>query len=336
MTDPKNSGQPPRISIIIPIYNAGQYLNKRLESVTRQTLKDIEIILVLDCPTDGSDKIAEKYASFDNRIKLVYNEKNLHIGVSRNIGLAAASGEYIAFADHDDYCEFNMYEELYQIAIKNEADIVFSDMYLEKQNGQLVEKHYFSNNITQTRDLFITELLKGNGFYYSILNHIYRNKFLKDNGILFVDTRLATLEDRLFNLSAHQCAKTTIYSHNKYLYHVLYRQSTQHNYSFKSLNPMLKHLECMSAFFHTHPEYNTIYKSDYSKDAVKKLYYSFLPEIRYKSPFYALKTLSKIKQSPTIQETLKNLNKQQVSFSFPIKCFFLMVKFFFMPRHKNA
>ena len=77
---------PPKVSIIIPVYNAGEYLARCLESVVSQTLKDIEIVLVLDNPTDGSDLVAEEYSQKDSRIKIIKNEKNLHIGFSRNKG----------------------------------------------------------------------------------------------------------------------------------------------------------------------------------------------------------------------------------------------------------
>ena len=93
----------PKVSIIVPIYNAGKFLEKCLDTLVNQTLKDIEIILVLDCPTDGSDRIAREYAEKDPRIRLIVNEQNLNIGLSRNEGLKIARGEYIGFSDHDDW-----------------------------------------------------------------------------------------------------------------------------------------------------------------------------------------------------------------------------------------
>ena len=88
----------PKVSIIVPIYNAGKFLEKCLDTLVNQTLKDIEIILVLDCPTDGSDRIAREYAEKDPRIRLIVNEQNLNIGLSRNEGLKIARGEYIGFS----------------------------------------------------------------------------------------------------------------------------------------------------------------------------------------------------------------------------------------------
>ena len=80
----------PKVSIIVPIYNAGKFLEKCLDTLVNQTLKDIEIILVLDCPTDGSDRIAREYTEKDPRIRLIVNEQNLNIGLSRNEGLKIA------------------------------------------------------------------------------------------------------------------------------------------------------------------------------------------------------------------------------------------------------
>ena len=117
----------PKVSIIVPIYNAGKFLEKCLDTLVNQTLKDIEIILVLDCPTDGSDRIAREYAEKDPRIRLIVNEQNLNIGLSRNEGLKIARGEYIGFSDHDDWRELDMYEKLYQKAREDQADIAISN-----------------------------------------------------------------------------------------------------------------------------------------------------------------------------------------------------------------
>ena len=116
----------PLVSIIMPVYNAGQYFKPCVESILNQTLKDIELILVLDKPTDGTDRLAYEYAKLDNRIIILQNEENLHIGLSRNQGLAIAKGKYIAFSDHDDLRELTMYQTLYKIAEKNDLDILLS------------------------------------------------------------------------------------------------------------------------------------------------------------------------------------------------------------------
>ena len=117
----------PKVSIIVPVYNAGSYFSKLLDSLTGQTLKEIEIILVLDCPTDGSDRVAEEYAARDGRIVLVRNRENLHVGFSRNEGLKIARGEYIGFCDHDDWVEPEMFEKMYHQGKETGAEVVVAD-----------------------------------------------------------------------------------------------------------------------------------------------------------------------------------------------------------------
>jgi glycosyltransferase involved in cell wall biosynthesis len=99
--------QPPTISIIIPVYNAEKYLNKCLESVINQTLKDIEIICINDGSTDNSLDILQKYAKQDNRF-IIINQDSSGAGVARNAGLDKAQGEYLAFLDSDDFFELDM------------------------------------------------------------------------------------------------------------------------------------------------------------------------------------------------------------------------------------
>ena len=130
----KMEGAVPRfvkISIIVPVYNAGEGLKRCLDCLLSQTLRDVEIIIVCDCPTDGSDEVAREYAARDNRVVLIENERNLNVSLSRNAGLAVAKGEYVGFSDHDDYCSSEMYGKLYEAAKAADADVAASDMYEE-------------------------------------------------------------------------------------------------------------------------------------------------------------------------------------------------------------
>ena len=112
----------PIISVIIPVYNAGKYLEKCLESITHQTYENIEIIIVNDGSTDGSKNLCEKYAQKDNRIILI-NTENRGAGRARNTGLEVAKGEYISFIDSDDYICNDYYERLYNMIKATESDI---------------------------------------------------------------------------------------------------------------------------------------------------------------------------------------------------------------------
>lgn len=112
-----------KISIIVPIYNAGKPLEQCIESIVNQTYKDIEIILVNDGSTDESLNISKRWKEKDNRI-IVIDKPNGGLASSRNAGLEKASGEYIGFVDHDDYIEPEMYEEMLKDMRVHSADIV--------------------------------------------------------------------------------------------------------------------------------------------------------------------------------------------------------------------
>lgn len=113
----------PKISVIIPIYNVEQYLDKCIQSVLNQTLTDIEIICVDDCSTDNSYKIAHQYAARDNRIKLLQTPKNSGQSVARNLGMHTASADYFMFCDSDDWYEPTMCQDMLSLIIKNKADL---------------------------------------------------------------------------------------------------------------------------------------------------------------------------------------------------------------------
>lgn len=110
------------ISIIVPIYNVEKYLENCLNSLLKQTYKNLQIILVDDGSTDSCKSICDKYKDLDNRIEVIHKQ-NGGLADARNVGLKKAKGKYIAFLDSDDYIYKTMYEDLYNILIENYADI---------------------------------------------------------------------------------------------------------------------------------------------------------------------------------------------------------------------
>lgn len=113
----------PCISIIIPAYNAGEYIEKCIQSIINQEYRDFEIIIVNDGSIDNTRAICEKYIELDSRIKLI-NTENRGAGSARNTGLAEAKGKYISFIDADDYICEDYYKRMYQMLEENNADIV--------------------------------------------------------------------------------------------------------------------------------------------------------------------------------------------------------------------
>ena len=113
----------PAVTVIVPIYNVEPYLEKCLDSLINQTLKDIEIICVNDGSTDNSPKIIKRYADKDSRI-VVISQQNQGLSASRNVGIKRASSKYIMFLDSDDWLEPQALERSYDAIIKNNVDVV--------------------------------------------------------------------------------------------------------------------------------------------------------------------------------------------------------------------
>jgi len=125
----------PKISILIPVYNAEEYISQCLDSVVNQTMKDIEIICVLDGGKDASEDICRTYADRDNRIRIVDHQKNKGLLVARKTGVDLAEGEFIIFLDSDDWLEIDACSRLYDQIKFNRVDILQFGSYVDAEDS---------------------------------------------------------------------------------------------------------------------------------------------------------------------------------------------------------
>lgn len=167
------------ISIIVPVYNSEDSLNKCIDSLINQTKKELEIILVNDGSTDKSEDIIKSYK--DKRIKY-YKNKNQGIGKTRNFGINKTTGKYIMFIDSDDYLREDACEMLYNYAENNSCDLVVCDFYRVIDNKLIEEKINTISGNKLKDDPSI--LLKVN---LSPWNKLYRRDLIIDNKIKFVE-----------------------------------------------------------------------------------------------------------------------------------------------------
>lgn len=139
-----------KVSVILPIYNVSQYLRECLDSVVRQTLKELEIICVNDGSTDNSLEIIEEYAAKDERIVIITGP-NGGYGKAMNKGLDRATGEYVGIVEPDDYVSLTMFEDLYRIAVENQLDMVKADFYRFERNehGDMDMRYVYLDNTKQ-------------------------------------------------------------------------------------------------------------------------------------------------------------------------------------------
>ena len=171
-----------KISIIIPIYNVEDYLERCLNSLINQTLNEIEIICINDGSTDKSLNIIKKYKDIDNRIILITHE-NKGIGYVRNEGIKIAHGEFIGFVDPDDWVDLNFFEKLYKTAQKYNADIAVSGFIRLSKKKKNILLEYKNEIVTSNIDekLKLCDIPDQN----YVWNKIYRLKNLKQKNINF-------------------------------------------------------------------------------------------------------------------------------------------------------
>lgn len=173
----------PKISIIVPVYNVGEYLEICIDSILNQTFKDFELILVNDGSTDNSLKICNYYKNIDNRICII-DKKNGGLSSARNAGLDIAKGEYIGFIDSDDYIHPQMYELLYNQIIKNKADISMCDFKkVYEFDKKLLDSNFVLYNKTEilNNKEALFELDGKDGVAYIVAcNKLYKRELFKN------------------------------------------------------------------------------------------------------------------------------------------------------------
>lgn len=164
---------PSRVSIIVPVYNVENYLAKCLDSLVKQSLPDIEILVVNDGSKDNSEKIIEGYAQkYPEKIK-AYTKENGGLSDARNFGIDRATGDYIGFVDSDDYVTETMFEEMLLLAEKHNAKMVISNIQKVDEHGKVVQK------LTQLPNMPEKITLEKNFSVFSDISYFACNKLFK-------------------------------------------------------------------------------------------------------------------------------------------------------------
>lgn len=221
----------PKVSIIIPIYNVEKYIDKCIESVINQTLDDIEIILIDDESPDNCPQMCDNYAAKDSRIKVIH-KKNEGLGFARNSGLNIATGEYVTFLDSDDFVDLYTYEHLYNIAIKEEVDVLYYQ-FSRFTNENNIKPSIPINEITEYTNENIKELMLDiiasepgakvdHKIQCSSCTAIYKMSIIKEHKIRFHSERELISEDLIFNLDYLKYAVKAVFNSGEY-YH--YREN---------------------------------------------------------------------------------------------------------------
>lgn len=199
----------PKISIIVPVYKAENFLHKCVDSILSQTFRDIEVLLIDDGSPDNSGIICDEYAKKDNRVRVIHQE-NRGVSVARNRGIQEASGTYIGFVDSDDWISEDMYQTMYQELITHNCDIVICDALTVYEKGNTendtilgLPQDCILNKETLCPELMLE--LAG-----AVWRCVYKRELIQNNCVTF-PTGLKFSEDRIFNIYAMGNAQKICY-----------------------------------------------------------------------------------------------------------------------------
>lgn len=229
-----------KISVIMPVYNEEQYLEKTCQSLKQQTLDDIELICINDGSTDNSTDILTNLATEYDNIRII-NQENQGSGIARNKGIDEAKGEYIAFLDADDkYIDPYSLEKMYEYGYKNNADIICGNLKRISSEGKLEDNFNYAEGNYAYFPEYDKLTPQDYGIPWAFYKNIYRKKFLDENNIRFPDLKRG--QDPVF-LADVLTKADVIYTVPVYLYGYNYSASGGANSKVNSHDKKLDYLE---------------------------------------------------------------------------------------------
>ena len=219
-----------KVSVIMPIYNAYDYLRPAMDSIIDQTLKEIEIICVDDGSTDHSLDILKEYQKSDSRVRII-TENNAGPSIARNKGVLRARGEFVIFLDADDFYELDLLEKLYEVATRDELDIAVAryDLYINRkatfeQNVKIDHGDIFEPGKVVSKNEYPDQILSSVTGY--VWNKLFRRSFLLEKNLLF-NTRLRVFEDTYFIVTALSLASRVEKVFEVLVHHRVYSEQSK-------------------------------------------------------------------------------------------------------------
>lgn len=209
----------PLVSIIVPVYNGEQTIERCLVSLHNQTYQKIEVFIINDGSSDHTRRILERYAEMDRRFQVIH-KKNTGVSDSRNVGIRRAKGKYLQFVDGDDWLVRNAIEKMVEIAEENRCDMVISDFYRVVGHNIYKKGHIKKEGIISRKEYATYMLDAPANFYYGVMwNKFFRTDIVKKEH-LNCSLQLDWCEDFQFNLEYLQYADRIYVDRQAYYYYV--------------------------------------------------------------------------------------------------------------------
>lgn len=204
------------VSIIVPVYNVEKYLDKCVQSLVRQTYSNLEIILIDDGATDNSGMVCDKWASKDERVKVIHTE-NRGLSAARNTGIDNSVGHFLCFVDSDDWIEPDMVSSLVENMSLCKADISSCGLKKDYDEQKIVFNKQLEDKVIEQKQMF-HEILCNENVYGYVCNKLFLKEIV--NNLRFDET-LFSQEDMDFTMKYLEKCKKCVYTESEY-YH--YRQ----------------------------------------------------------------------------------------------------------------
>lgn len=216
-----------KISVIMPVYKVEDYVARAIESILEQTLADFEFLIVDDGTPDRSGDICDEYAKKDTRIRVIHKE-NGGAPSARNTAIDLARGKYVYFLDSDDWAGPRMLADMYEMAEKNQADLVVCGFYIDTYYGKeyLSEKICVDARVFTDAESFREESYRyfDRNMLYTPWNKLYRLDVIRENHLYFPDT---LWDDFPFNLSYLDHVERVVISTNAYYHFIRARAESE-------------------------------------------------------------------------------------------------------------
>lgn len=237
----------PKVSIIVPVYNVETYLRSCVDSVLTQALRDLEVLLIDDGSTDSSGAICDFYAEKDSRVRTIHT-RNAGAAAARNTGLSVATGEFIAFADSDDWIDPDMYETMVKVAQERSCDLVICDCLKEYGNISHIYTHDlpggFYDSETKVSRYFPQLLMPDTMEYPVTISNcllLIRRELIMKYQLSFPE-RIRFSEDLLFGAEVGYYAQSMVYLKGYAPYHYRQNPDSVTHTEFKNKWPILLEL----------------------------------------------------------------------------------------------
>ena len=249
----------PKVSICVPVYNVERLIDRCLNSLVNQTLKDIEIIIVNDCTPDNSMEIVQQYAKGDNRIKIINHDYNRGLMRARQTAYKIAQGEFICFCDSDDAMEIDALAQMYNLAVESAADIVSANATYVKVDGKTIpymgkqSLKYGDDSESVYKSLLLNELA------HNLWSKLFKKEILQDFDYETFDDFTNGEDGYLFYQVVKNTKKVVHFEKNVYKYYQNKESSTQKRLTPKGINSIFMLLKLRADISNQYPNIKDLF-----------------------------------------------------------------------------